>query len=873
MRFPALILTTCSLAACAGSPPRGTENPAGSPAPPVALTATASAARAPVPDPVCRRAAERAEAEAAAADGDTSSEYSATVRRPRNPGDVCAVADSNLQRAERAILAAASAGPGGGAGAGAATAHASRWDHRTRPAGLDLVARRFQLSPPELLRLSRDGLMVLDRVSFPNYSWAFHETFQSQLPVYVSIDAILHAVFASHDGVVKELEGGRLYPLLVTVAQRLHCALPAAAADYPAEVARDLDVYLTVARRLLEGSEVPGALGDPAVDRQVAALVARALAAEGLETVTLFGRPRVIDFSQLAPRGHYQGAAHEQYFRGAMWLSRLELNLMSRSSRSSAPGEVPDPSETPREATVALALADLAERSGQAAAIAELDRAWGALAGRREDVSLADLVDLRRRAGIASLRDPRAADQLRAAIGDRFRRTVRVHYMPEGSTDLPVIATLLGPRIVADARALMPIVHGAVPGRLRIGLADVAYLLGDDHARGYLAGELARFPDLAAGLERGRRAVKDAAPGGDDLYGAWLAAVRALAVVPEGVVPSWLDGRPYQDLRLNSMAAAYGQLKHNYVLMAGEPYAEFGCEIPDGWVEPAAAVYDALIEYAARGARVAAAIDPRDESRARRHFVRLGEVLRTLRAIVADELADRPLSSEERRFLGMVAELDIDRALDITGHPPTYTGWYFDLFYEREGDGMRGADFVADYFTSAETIAYLGAGAPRLGVFVVDTGGAPRVFAGPVASAYEHHAAPGPRLTDAAARELSPAAREAPWAASYTVPATAEAPSVEIGYDPKTGDVEVRASEDLGRVRVELLDHHRAALADRTQRVGPGTTRFRFHRRHGVGAVAVRAGGYLGWVVKDAGDEIHARWGRLAQDGHDARDE
>ena len=94
----------------------------------------------------------------------------------------------------------------------------------------------------------------------------------------------------------------------------------------------------------------------------------------------------------------------------------------------------------------------------------------------------------------------------------------------------------------------------------------------------------------------------------------------------------------------------------------------------------------------------------------------------------------------------MVAELSVNRSVEMTGYPPMYTGWYFDLFFARQDDGMRGADFIADYFTSADGIAYVGAAAPRLGVFVVDTNGSPRAFVGPVARSYagvhEDRAAP-----------------------------------------------------------------------------------------------------------------------------------
>src|SRR5205085_1466255 len=131
-----------------------------------------------------------------------------------------------------------------------------------------------------------------------------------------------------------------------------------------------------------------------------------------------------------------------------------------------------------------------------------------------------------------------------------------------------------------------------------------------------------------------------------------------------------------------------------------------------GYVEPVPAAYEALIDYAARGAKLAALLDPKGTTRVRAHFERVGQVLRVLHAIVSNELAGRPLTGVERRWLGMVAELNINRDIDTTRHPPMYTGWYFDLFFDREADGMRAADYIADYFTSQEAVTYAGATAP-----------------------------------------------------------------------------------------------------------------------------------------------------------------
>ncbi|HMG24089.1 MAG TPA: DUF3160 domain-containing protein [Kofleriaceae bacterium] len=818
----------------------------------------------PPSDPACARreawraetahAAPAAEADDNGDDGDDTGGGGGPPHKPPPPIQACSIARVNFERDADAILAA-HRHP-------VAPAPRTTWDHKARPERLDLIRRRFELAPDELAQLDRTGVAVPARLEQPSYAYAYHEIFQSQLPVYITADSVFHAIFASHDAIVEQLERETLSPALTDALDAMHCALAAAAADYPADTVRDLDLYLTVARSLAYHTEIKSIRSDAAVDAAAGALVAKVEAAAGAERIELFGRPRLIDFTAYTPRGHYTRSPElTAYFVAAMWASRIEFNLVSRSSRSSAPGPEPDPSETPREAIDALALADLAGRSGAAAGIAVVERAWDALAGRREDVSIGQLAELRRTAGIASLHAPTAFTQLAAAIGGGFQRTTRLHPMPEGTRVLPAIATLIGPRVVADARALMPLVHSAVPGRNTVHTADVAYSLGLDRARHYLAADLARFPALGRQLEVARTIAK-AARLGDDLYSAWYAAIRALAVAPSGALPSFATTPVGADLRLNTIAAAYGQLKHNYVLMAGQPYSEFGCAIPDGYVEPVPAAYDALIEYATRLDKLAAVIDPDNRTAARGHARRVIATLRVLRAIVDDELANRPLTAHEQRWLGMVTELSIDTTQDITGHPPVYSGWYFDLFLDAEADGMRGAGYIADYFTSVEDgIAYAGATAPRLGIFVVDTGGPPRAFVGPVARAYETHTPLETRLTDEDAARLTRV--DDRWAASYTVASPAARPSLAVRYDGETGDVTVHTDHALGPATIKLLDHHRVPIATLRRSIERGDTVFGFGRKAVLGGLYLAIGGFRDWVVADSYGGIAAQWGTI----------
>jgi len=69
---------------------------------------------------------------------------------------------------------------------------------------------------------------------------------------------------------------------------------------------------------------------------------------------------------------------------------------------------------------VALALADLMERSGTGSDFAAVDRLLSVLAGSREDVSLAQLSELRKEAGIKAIAE-NAPTALHGAIGDGCR--------------------------------------------------------------------------------------------------------------------------------------------------------------------------------------------------------------------------------------------------------------------------------------------------------------------------------------------------------------------------------------------------------------------------------------------------------------------
>jgi hypothetical protein len=131
----------------------------------------------------------------------------------------------------------------------------------------------------------------------------------------VSLDSVIHAVHRSYDAALKGIEYSTLSPTLKQLLADMQAALASGAGgDLGTEVRADVDLYLTVARQLLgDTAAAPVAGADMA---QIPQLITYAKQADGIHTISLFGKLRDVDFSQFKPRGHYANdPILEPYFR------------------------------------------------------------------------------------------------------------------------------------------------------------------------------------------------------------------------------------------------------------------------------------------------------------------------------------------------------------------------------------------------------------------------------------------------------------------------------------------------------------------------------------------------------------------------------
>ena len=81
---------------------------------------------------------------------------------------------------------------------------------------LDSAIQKLGLTPDEVDLLMDNGFLVTERLSRPSFFHSYSDVWHKDLPVFVSTDAILHAVHMSYDEVLKMTEMHELLPMLRT---------------------------------------------------------------------------------------------------------------------------------------------------------------------------------------------------------------------------------------------------------------------------------------------------------------------------------------------------------------------------------------------------------------------------------------------------------------------------------------------------------------------------------------------------------------------------------------------------------------------------------------------------------------------------------
>jgi hypothetical protein len=631
--------------------------------------------------------------------------------------------------------------------------------------GLELIqASALSLTTSERARLVQTGFVILPRHEYPGFPYAYDEIYSQDLPVFVSADMILEAVHRSYDSILQALEQTELTPRLDRLLSRLSDRL--ASARFGADdttLAADLDLYLTVGRRLLGGATYPPVRGADAA--AVSDLVERAEAGKNSSSVELFGTERELDFSQFEPRGHYRDDAQlERYFRAMIWFGRADLRLIET---------LPSGARVlrRRQLDVALGLGELMDSESLADWNA-LDTVIGAFAGEHDYMTVPELDGLLAKLGVsersrvAELDDSRVAQTI---VGESYGAQRIASQLMSNDSDQSTLAldasfALFGQRYVVDSHVLSNVVYDRVPTRVRPNSLDVAFAaLGNDQALELLSDEL-ELPHYAGQLAAMRTLV-EAHPAGQwqsNLYTSWLAALRTLSpdapgnALSDEHLPTPARTELWGRRLLNTQLGSWAQLRHDTILYAKQSYTTGSlCEFPDAYVDPYPEFFHALGRFAELGQRALGTLELGPDSevgeRIRRYFESLAQVMGRLGRMAEAQRTGAPHSVEDVAFINQAIALRPG-----CGGFSGQDGWYAQLFFD-DAQSIEQAPTIADVHSDPggdspvarnANVLHVGTGLPRLMVTVVDSCTGPRAYVGAVFDYQEQFTDGLTRLTD-----------------------------------------------------------------------------------------------------------------------------
>jgi hypothetical protein len=635
-------------------------------------------------------------------------------------------------------------------------------------------ASHLKLNESELALLGKNGFAISARQAFSSFFLGYKAIYADDLPVFISADSILHAVHRSYDAILKQTEQLSLVTATGDLLRGMHEALAAGGAGGLSAAARaDADLYLTVARRLLQpvAPYLPPAPAIPPVAGASSALVdelvTKAIAAVGLEQVPLFGDAgRFVDFSQFKPRGHYtDDPTFEAYFRAMIWLGRTDLRIITHDQGT--PRFAPRFVRRQFEAALALALLlDDARRS----AWAGIDETLRGFVGESDNMTVLDFETLRTALGAGQTADlaKRSDQELAQAITDGGfgiqRIASQILFVPPEGLNAPLDRAFLlfGQRYILDSEVLSDVVFDRVlPGtrdqRLLPDPLDVAFAaLGNTHAAPLLATELAKYDNYPGALHRARLLsdAHDQAFWDGSLYHAWLGALRAMSPAADLTgaagqgLPTVAKTEAWSRRVLNAQLGSWAELRHDTLLYAKQSYTGFPtCEYPDAYVDPYPQLWAALGRYAARGAALAGKLPEASRAGVAGYFMELGTVADRLRDMAERQITGLPFTAEQLAWVNEAVTIkDVQKGC-VVAHVPD--GWYVKLFYNPD-DTTKTAPTIADVHTNpvAGQVLHVGTGVPRLMVLTAETCVGPRAYVGLASSYYEKLTTGFQRLTD-----------------------------------------------------------------------------------------------------------------------------
>jgi len=634
----------------------------------------------------------------------------------------------------------------------------------------DRINNGYVLTPDEKTLLGRHGFVVTERLRPKSFGDEFLKIYTADLPVFVSTDAILHALHMSYDAILMTTEERVLIPKLISMLAGLQTQMPTLATRYQHDPQMgpslaDLDLYLTVARRLLGQTVTPYFLATTSSTNDILQMIAGGQPVKG--AAPLFADSlRWVDYSQFTPRGHYtRTKALTQYFQSMIWLGRTEFYLSPPKNTV----ETYTDAHIQRQTIAAILLLEAFGLAGTTGTLNEIDDAIRFFVGESDNVTIACLKGLTTELGVvraSELLDLTRFKGFQTALLEKGWAYQRIlsQMLSSGNflaTDQIQPASsflLMGQRFVIDSYVTGSVVYDKIVyqneqvRRMLPSTLDVLFALGNDASGQLLVPELDRY-HYATNLAALRYLVEAYEPQfwTSTLYNGWLDAIRALNPPPDRTnLPPFMHTAAWWQEKMNTQLASWAQLRHDNLLYVKQSYSGIPiCAFPYSYVEPIPQFYRNVSRLADTAAAWFARSSISEIRYVASYFTNMKNTTDTLATIAEKELAGTGMSDAETGFMSRMMFVN-------QGCAPVPDGWYSRLFFERMSSTAEDL-VVADVHTSPADeagnmvgwVLHAGTGPLNMAFLVTEIPQAgPVAFVGPVMSYHEYVSTNFKRLTD-----------------------------------------------------------------------------------------------------------------------------
>ncbi len=644
---------------------------------------------------------------------------------------------------------------------------------------LDSVSIKYGLTDYEQSLLREHGFVVTERLSQPSFFASFVDVFHKDLPVFITTDAILHALHASYDNILKKVEICSLIPRLKKLLYKLKNNEGNLRTKYGSDSLmlvslKDVDLYISVALKLL-GEDVSPYYQE---NQKMFADIISYVANEKVVNLKLFSEnSRKIDFSQFKVRGHYDDEIFpilKNYFQSMIWLGRIEFYLIAPKGTK---GETTF-TDVQRQIIDSYLLEELFEDESAQQIYEQIEKTIRAFVGDQDNVTVDNLKEMRDSLGITDafyFTDSMNVVKFKSNLATQpfAKQKILSHILMKNpfspDTIEPASAFLtFGQRFVIDSYITGNVVFdkikylGSTIFRALPSTLDILFSLGNNASAQLLKDELERY-HYASNLAALRYLVDsyDTDFWKHSIYNSWLNSIRMLNPLSNREnLPAFMQTAAWNQEKINTQLASWAELRHDNLLYAKQSYTGgVICSFPYGYVEPIPEFYQSVSELGNLANERLSEIGLQDlgiES-ILDYFSNLSNIANKLKTIAEKELNGTAFSQDEIDFLESV----ITKNNSGMCGAPQFDGWYTSLYYNyamNEETFFNKNYVVADYHTAPTDamgamigwVAHAGTGPVNLAIVVGKLPSGENVaFAGPVMSYYEYTTTNFLRINDA----------------------------------------------------------------------------------------------------------------------------